>query len=204
MSFSSILLRGDCRLFMWTWVQLSLLSSCPCTERIAELTKLWRNNTKLLFTIYTLHSIEYFKVSRRAEAAWRLQGKEEHLKDLGVSGNEVLKYVLKTGLGLGWSEVWSYNRKCLHQLENYQHYLPFTMELSADCSDRAVLGMKYLLSLEHWDHGFESHLGHGCLCSVMPFDGLISHPRSPTDCLRLRNWSETKRFKDALCSKWEQ
>jgi hypothetical protein len=29
-------------------------------------------------------------------------------------------------------------------------------------------------------------------------------PRSPTDCFRLRNWSETKRFTDALCSKWEQ
>jgi hypothetical protein len=26
----------------------------------------------------------------------------------------------------------------------------------------------------------------------------------PTECLRLRNWSETKRFMDALCSKWEQ
>jgi hypothetical protein len=38
----------------------------------------------------------------------------------------------------------------------------------------------------------------------LPRDGLISRPRSPTDCLRLRNWSETKRFTDALCSKWEQ
>jgi hypothetical protein len=34
--------------------------------------------------------------------------------------------------------------------------------------------------------------------------GLIPCPRSPTDCLRLRNWSETKRFTDVLCSKWEQ
>jgi hypothetical protein len=28
-------------------------------------------------------------------------------------------------------------------------------------------------------------------------------PRSPTECLRLRNWSETTLFTDALCSKWE-
>jgi hypothetical protein len=27
---------------------------------------------------------------------------------------------------------------------------------------------------------------------------------SPTNCLRLRNLSERKRFTDALCSKWEQ
>jgi hypothetical protein len=29
-------------------------------------------------------------------------------------------------------------------------------------------------------------------------------PRCPADCLKLGNWSETKRFMDALCSKWEQ
>jgi hypothetical protein len=35
-------------------------------------------------------------------------------------------------------------------------------------------------------------------------DGLIPCPWSPTDCLGLRNWSETNRFMGALCSKWEQ
>jgi hypothetical protein len=33
---------------------------------------------------------------------------------------------------------------------------------------------------------------------------LIPHPRSPTDCHKLRNSSETKRFTNALCSKREQ
>jgi hypothetical protein len=40
-----------------------------------------------------------------------------------------------------------------------------------------------------------------CVCVVLhrywPCVGLIPRPRSPTDCLRLRNWSETKRL-------WEQ
>jgi hypothetical protein len=40
-----------------------------------------------------------------------------------------------------------------------------------------------------------------CLCRQRPWDGLIPRPRSPTDCLGLRNCSETKRFTDALCSK---
>jgi hypothetical protein len=35
-----------------------------------------------------------------------------------------------------------------------------------------------------------------------PCDGLITRPRSPTECLGLRNWSETKRFTYAPCSKW--
>jgi hypothetical protein len=39
------------------------------------------------------------------------------------------------------------------------------------------------------------------LCKFQPWDWLISRPRSPTDCLRLRNWSETKSFRDALCSR---
>jgi hypothetical protein len=37
-----------------------------------------------------------------------------------------------------------------------------------------------------------------------PCDGLISHPRSPTYCLRLRNWSGTRCFMNALYFKWEQ
>jgi hypothetical protein len=40
-----------------------------------------------------------------------------------------------------------------------------------------------------------------CSCRLRPWNGLIPRPRSPTDSLRLRNWSETKRFTDALCSK---
>jgi hypothetical protein len=73
--------------------------------------------------------------------------------------------------------------------------------------------MKCLRSLEHWYSGFESHSRHGCLrlicvcgvmCSLLPYDGLIPRPRSPTDCLGLRKRSQTKHFTDALCSKWEQ
>jgi hypothetical protein len=48
-----------------------------------------------------------------------------------------------------------------------------------------------------------------CVYSVFvsrqrPCDRLIPRPKSPTECLKLRNLSETKRFTDALCSKWEQ
>jgi hypothetical protein len=42
------------------------------------------------------------------------------------------------------------------------------------------------------------------LCRQRPCVGLIPRPRSPTDCLRLMNWNESKRFTDALRSKWEQ
>jgi hypothetical protein len=41
-------------------------------------------------------------------------------------------------------------------------------------------------------------------CARRPCDGLMPRPRSPTDCLKLRNWNKTKRFTDALCSNWEQ
>jgi hypothetical protein len=41
-----------------------------------------------------------------------------------------------------------------------------------------------------------------CVCvRWQPCDGLIPRLRSPTDCLRLRHWSETKSFTDALCSR---
>jgi hypothetical protein len=54
--------------------------------------------------------------------------------------------------------------------------------------------MKCVLSLQHLDRGFESHLRHGCLCafilclccSVYRYrlcDRLIPRPRSPTDCV---------------------
>jgi hypothetical protein len=46
-----------------------------------------------------------------------------------------------------------------------------------------------------------------CVYSVCvrqrPTGGLIPRQRSPTDCLRLRNWNETKRFTNALCSNAE-
>jgi hypothetical protein len=38
-----------------------------------------------------------------------------------------------------------------------------------DHSRRAVLGTKCLRSLEHWDHGFESHSSHGYLCVYSVF-----------------------------------
>jgi hypothetical protein len=34
----------------------------------------------------------------------------------------------------------------------------------ADYSGRVIECMNHLPSLEHWDHGFESHSRHGCLC----------------------------------------
>jgi hypothetical protein len=39
------------------------------------------------------------------------------------------------------------------------------------------------------------------LFRLQPCDGLILHRRSSTDCIRSRNWSETKHFTVALCSR---
>jgi TorA maturation chaperone TorD len=67
--------------------------------------------------------------------------------------------------------------------------------------------MNVLRPLEHWDRGFESISRHECLCLFCvcigsglatgwsPIQGVL-----PT-VLGLRNWPETKRFMDALCSK---
>jgi hypothetical protein len=67
--------------------------------------------------------------------------------------------------------------------------------------------MNRLRSVEHWDRGFESYSRHECLCAFIlcvgsdlatgwsPFQGVL-----PT-VIRLINWSETKRFTDALRSK---
>jgi hypothetical protein len=75
---------------------------------------------------------------------------------------------------------------------------------------RAVEGMNCLRLLDHRDRGFESHSKHGFLSAFILF--VLScigngHAMSwfpvgvqPT-VLGLRNWSETKRFTDALCSK---
>jgi hypothetical protein len=70
--------------------------------------------------------------------------------------------------------------------------------------------MKCLRHLEHWDRGFESHSKKGYLFMlILSVLGNVlrranPRPRSPTDCVRLRNWLETKCFTDALGSKWEQ
>jgi hypothetical protein len=71
--------------------------------------------------------------------------------------------------------------------------------------------MKCLRLLEYWGRAFEFDSRHGCLSTFILFllsrvgscltIGLIPHPRNPTDWRRLRNWSETKRFTDALCSR---
>jgi hypothetical protein len=42
------------------------------------------------------------------------------------------------------------------------------------------------------------------VCRYRPCDVLLPRLRSPTEFLRLRNWSETKSFTNARCSKWEQ
>jgi hypothetical protein len=39
--------------------------------------------------------------------------------------------------------------------------------MGADHSGRAVKDANCLRSLEHWDHGFESHSGHGCVCAFV-------------------------------------
>jgi hypothetical protein len=42
------------------------------------------------------------------------------------------------------------------------------------------------------------------LCRWRSYDEMITCPRSPTDCPRLRNWSETGSFMDAPCSSGSQ
>jgi hypothetical protein len=67
------------------------------------------------------------------------------------------------------------------------------------------------------DHRFESYSRHGCLCVCVRLfyvcvvlcryrscNELITCPRSPTHCLRLRNWSDTGSFMDASCSSGSQ
>jgi hypothetical protein len=67
--------------------------------------------------------------------------------------------------------------------------------------------MNCLLSLESWDRRFESHSRHRCLhlFCVCVGSGLATSWSSVQGVLPtvfgLSNWSETKRFTDALCSK---
>jgi hypothetical protein len=105
---------------------------------------------------------------------------------------------------------------CLCGIYTYTYILWFNnlYGCRTDQSGRAVWSMKCLRQFKHWDCVFESQSRHGCLrlfcvCVVLRVGsglakGLIPHPRSQTSCLRLRNWSERKRFTDALCSRWEQ
>jgi hypothetical protein len=73
----------------------------------------------------------------------------------------------------------------------------FSIRNKAGYRGRAVKGMNCLRSLERWDRGFESHSKHECLCEFIlcsccsvcrqrPCDGLISSPRSPTDCVQIK------------------
>jgi hypothetical protein len=68
------------------------------------------------------------------------------------------------------------------------------------CRAQWSRGMKHeiFLSLERWVRNFEAHLRHGCLrlfCLCWPILLVTgwSPVKGPTDCLRLRNRSETKR-----------
>jgi hypothetical protein len=75
------------------------------------------------------------------------------------------------------------------------------MTAATRSSAARTLGLWVRIPLKAWMSAFIL-----CLCcSVCRYrfcDELVPRPRSPTDYLRLRNWSETKRFTDALCSKW--
>jgi hypothetical protein len=69
--------------------------------------------------------------------------------------------------------------------------------------------MNCLRPPESWDRGFKSHSRHGCLrlfCVRVGSD--LATGWSPVQgvlpiVLELRNWSETKRFTDALCNRRE-
>jgi hypothetical protein len=44
---------------------------------------------------------------------------------------------------------------------------PVLFDLPTSICGRTVYGMNCLLSLEHWDRGFEYHSRHGCLCMFL-------------------------------------
>jgi hypothetical protein len=67
-------------------------------------------------------------------------------------------------------------------------------------SDRAVQGMKCLRPFERLDLGSNPTQGMDVLPAVIVCLSCVG----PTDCLRFRNLSETKRFTNVLCPKWEQ
>jgi hypothetical protein len=68
--------------------------------------------------------------------------------------------------------------------------------------------MNCLRTLKHWVCWFESHSRHGylvCVHSVFVLPCVGSGLAMVLlTVLRLRIWSETKRFTDVLCSKWKQ
>jgi hypothetical protein len=49
----------------------------------------------------------------------------------------------------------------------YFHFFNKDSNLKANRSGRAVSGMNCVRSLEHWDLGFESHSGYGCMCAFI-------------------------------------
>lgn len=69
--------------------------------------------------------------------------------------------------------------------------------------------MNYLLSLEHWDHRFQSHWWHWCLSAFIlsvqaaALWRLIPRQRSPTHCLMIKKLNWIKAF-DVPCSNWQQ
>jgi hypothetical protein len=85
--------------------------------------------------------------------------------------------------------------------------------MSASCTPvrrhcgRAVPGMKYFARSKSEVVGSKTAQGmdvcvySALMCRCWPYVGLIHRLRSPTGSLRLRNWSETKRFTDVLWSK---
>jgi hypothetical protein len=96
-----------------------------------------------------------------------------------------------------------------HQLKGSRRYL-FSGYQTHSCRSEWPRGLRHELSPFAWTLGpwVRIPLKARCLCLFCvcvrqrPCNGLIPRPRSPTD--RLRNWSETKRFTDALFSKLER
>jgi hypothetical protein len=98
---------------------------------------------------------------------------------------------------------------------DHHNFIWWRVYRTAGYGGRAVWGMNCLPSRGHRDHGFESQSGHGCLVFVLcvvcaffcvcvqverPCDELINRPRSPIDCPRSSNWSETESFMEAAKS----
>jgi hypothetical protein len=87
-------------------------------------------------------------------------------------------------------------RKCMHcdglHTEFRQHYR--TEQFGVVAKRKYHFVMNCLRPLKHWYRAFEFYLRHGCLsafilsvlscvCRQRPCDGLITRPRSPTDCV---------------------
>jgi hypothetical protein len=82
------------------------------------------------------------------------------------------------------------------------HSPPSTPEVKNTCNYNVITPIivaarsrAYFRPLKHWDHGFESHLRHECLCAFIlclrcsvcryrPCEGLIPRPRGSTGCVK--------------------